>query len=55
MWERGHDELWMPAGELEAFNNGVVGGIRVVNAFFGDQFAPAGHESLCAVLQQFQP
>lgn len=33
-----HNELWVPANELEEFNNNILGLIRVVDAFFGQKF-----------------
>ena len=33
-----HNELWVPAEELEEFNRNIVGGIKVVSAFFGEGF-----------------
>lgn len=33
-----HNELWVPAEELEEFNSNIIGLIRVVKSFFGDQF-----------------
>lgn len=33
-----HNELWVPADALEDFNNHIVGGIRLVNSFFGDKY-----------------
>ena len=33
-----HDELWVPAEELNEFNNNIIGTIEVVNAFFGVDF-----------------
>lgn len=35
---RQHEELWVPAEELEEFNRHIVGPIRVVDAFFGEGF-----------------
>lgn len=32
-----HNELWIPAEELEEFNHNIVGEIRVVNTFWGDK------------------
>jgi hypothetical protein len=36
-----HEELWVPAEQLDEFNEHLVGPIRVVAAFFGDGFV--GH------------
>ncbi|WP_118974158.1 ADP-ribosylation/crystallin J1 [Taibaiella koreensis] len=34
----GHDELWIPAEELETFNRHITGRIEVVKVFTGSQF-----------------
>ncbi|MCH2235598.1 MAG: hypothetical protein MK078_15260 [Crocinitomicaceae bacterium] len=34
-----HNELWIPAEDLEDFNTNIIGKIQVVNAFFGDKFS----------------
>lgn len=36
--ETRHQELWIPAAGLEAFNAAIVGQIRVVNYFVGQHF-----------------
>lgn len=33
-----HNELWIPAEELEAFNQQIIGEIRLVKSFFGDNY-----------------
>ncbi len=33
-----HNELWVPAAELESFNRMIAGEIRVVKAFYGEKF-----------------
>jgi hypothetical protein len=33
-----HNELWIPAEELEEFNNKIVGEIRIVKSFFGEKY-----------------
>ena len=40
---RRHEELWVPADELGAFNAEIVGRIAVTEAFFGSRFR--GHAS----------
>ncbi len=35
---RSHEELWVPAEELEDFNRHLRGPIRVIDAFFGEGF-----------------
>jgi hypothetical protein len=32
-----HDELWVPAEELEEFNDHIVGVIEVTQSFYADQ------------------
>ncbi len=36
---RAHQELWVPADELEDFNKHIVGGIQVIEAYPGSRFA----------------
>jgi hypothetical protein len=38
---RSHEELWVPADELSAFNASIVGMITVVEAFTGERFVGA--------------
>jgi len=33
-----HNELWVPAEEMDLFNSNIVGQIKVVNAFFGEMY-----------------
>jgi hypothetical protein len=33
-----HNELWVPANELEAFNENIVGVIRVECSFYGEKY-----------------
>jgi uncharacterized protein (DUF3820 family) len=33
-----HNELWVPAEELEEFNNNIIGEIRLVESFFGSKY-----------------
>jgi hypothetical protein len=33
-----HQELWVPAEELEAFNEAIIGEIEVIASFKGDQY-----------------
>ena len=35
---RRHEELWVPADDLETFNSEIVGPIAVTSAFFGPEF-----------------
>lgn len=34
-----HRELWVPAEELIEFNRHIIGGIRVVESYYGDKYA----------------
>lgn len=36
--ETEHEEFWIPAEELDAFNQHILGHIKVVEAYFGDAF-----------------
>lgn len=36
-----HNELWVPAENLEQFNNAIVGAIEVIKVFVGSQFRQA--------------
>ena len=36
---RQHEELWVPAEELEEFNGHIVGKIEIVAAYYGEQFS----------------
>ncbi|HEX8234596.1 MAG TPA: hypothetical protein VF600_01450 [Abditibacteriaceae bacterium] len=36
--DRTHQELWVPAEDLEEFNRHIVGSITVEEAFYGKQF-----------------
>jgi len=33
-----HNELWVPAENLEAFNNTIVGDIKITKVFIGEKF-----------------
>jgi hypothetical protein len=33
-----HQELWIPAEELEEFNRHIIGKIEIVGANYGDRF-----------------
>ncbi len=35
---RQHEELWVPAEELEEFNQHIVGKVAVIEAYFGEGF-----------------
>lgn len=33
-----HKELWIPAEELDEFNRNIIGEIRVVEAYYGENY-----------------
>jgi hypothetical protein len=33
-----HNELWVPAEQLEEFNTNIIGEIRLVESFYGEKF-----------------
>lgn len=33
-----HNELWVPAEQLEEFNNHIVGEIRIIESFYGEKY-----------------
>lgn len=50
-----HNELWIPAAELDHFNKQISGKIEVVNAFFGNGFCMPQHPGLKTALINFTP
>jgi hypothetical protein len=49
-----HNELWVPAEELEDFNAHIIGSIRIISGFFGDEFKMPEDRELAAVLLKFK-
>jgi len=47
-----HDELWVPAENLEAFNAAIVGRIRVTKVYVGDAFKTFENDQLLDELYQ---
>ena len=45
-----HNELWVPAEELEEFNQKIVSPIRLVEAYFGDGYSSPGDPGLTELL-----
>lgn len=37
-----HQELWIPAAQLDEFNSRIIGSIRLVSTFFGDKYKKNG-------------
>jgi hypothetical protein len=48
-----HNELWIPSGELDVFNSNIAYGIKIINAFFGNQFVMPQHSTLSIELLKF--
>ena len=46
-----HNELWVPAEELERFNANIQGKIKVLNGFYGAKFSTPKNEKLIALLK----
>jgi hypothetical protein len=38
-----HNELWVPAENLETFNKAIVGEIKIVNVFIGELFKKSSY------------
>jgi len=49
-----HNELWIPANELNQFNEHIIGEINVVSVFFGNQFTLPENELLADELLKFR-
>jgi len=49
-----HNELWVPAGELDEFNKNIVDGIRIVSVFIGAGFVMPDDAALRDELTKFE-
>jgi len=49
-----HNEFWVPAGELDHFNESIVNGIQIVKVFFGEQFVLPPNKPLAIELLKFK-
>jgi hypothetical protein len=49
-----HNELWVPAEELELFNRNIVGDIHILKVFFGEHFVLPENENVAKVLLKFK-
>ncbi|MFT3979000.1 MAG: ADP-ribosylation/crystallin J1 [Ferruginibacter sp.] len=49
-----HNELWVPAEELDIFNQHIVGKIEVVKVFFGEKFIMPEGQFLQPIIQKFK-
>lgn len=43
---RNHNELWVPSEELEAFNDAIIGDIKIIKVFIGDNFKKSGSDEI---------
>ena len=43
---RNHNELWVPSEDLNSFNKAIVGDIKVIKVFIGDDFKKAASAEL---------
>jgi len=41
-----HKELWVPADKLEEFNSEIIGKIRIINIFYGEQYEGPKYEEV---------
>lgn len=51
---RNHNELWVPSEELETFNQAIIGNIKVIKVYVGNDFKGSSHteiESLVKTLK----
>lgn len=49
-----HNELWVPATELQNFNENISGRIEIINVFFGKLFMLPEHETVRKALLDFK-
>jgi len=47
-----HNELWVPAEELEEFNKNIVGEIRMTKAYFGKKYVSPENEALKKIINR---
>ncbi|AXT56033.1 ADP-ribosylation/crystallin J1 [Aquimarina sp. MMG015] len=47
-----HNELWIPAEELEEFNENIVGEIRVTKTYFGQKYTSPENEELKRIIEK---
>lgn len=41
-----HKELWIPAEELDEFNNNIIGNIKVIKEYYGENYPSSKHQIL---------
>lgn len=47
-----HNELWIPAEELEDFNKNIVGKIRITQVYFGKKYQSPENEELRSIIEK---
>ncbi len=45
-----HEELWVPAEDLDDFNNQIIGGIEIIKVFIGKQFNASKNDEATKVV-----
>jgi hypothetical protein len=52
--DKNHNELWIPSEELDKFNDNIVVDIKIINAFFGNNYEPSINRGLNSKLEKFR-
>lgn len=52
--DKTHNELWIPAEELDTFNKHIIEKIRIANAFFGNHYKPSDNIELKRIIEHFK-
>lgn len=47
-----HNELWVPAEELENFNAQIIGEIKITKQYYGKKFQYPENKELCRILRK---
>lgn len=48
-----HNELWIPAEDLDEFNNQIIGQIQIVSTFLGDLFDSLQDDKATTAVKEF--
>jgi len=46
-----HNELWIPAEELEIFNTHIIGKIKITKPFIGTQYSGTGNQIINEIIK----
>ena len=46
-----HNELWVPAEDLERFNNAIIGTIEITKVFIGEKFKIAENQKVKEIIK----